>query len=293
MTFDYPETAADITEEMLAMPVERLQEVSRYPLRVLPSKQALYRWLARWMADELKTRNEAGEPTRWILPVGPKSQYPILAEITNEERISWKNVWAFHMDENLDWQGRPVPVEGPFSFRGYCQRHLYDLIDPDLRPPDEQIIFPSIYDIDAYSERLSAAGGADTCFAGFGYRGLVAFVETPTTRWHKVTVDELAASKTRIVQLLDDTIIALSQRMAGGYTQNIPRMAITIGMADMLAARKVHLITDGGAWKQYIVRALLLTKERDPELPVTLFHGHPDVEVTVDAESAAPISVGL
>ena len=291
--FEYPRTAAGITEEMLSMPADRLREVSRYPLRILPTTQALYEWLAGLMADEIKERNRRGEPTRWILPVGPKSQYPILARITNEERISWRNVWAFHMDEYLDWQGRPVPVDHPLSFRGYCQKYLYDLIDPDLRPPGEQIIFPSVYHIEEYSQCLASVGGADTCFAGFGYRGLVAFIEAPSTRWHRITADELAASKTRIVQLLDDTIIALSQRMAGGYTQALPRMAVTIGMADILASRKIHLITDGGAWKQYIVRVLLLTTERDPDLPVTLVHGHPNVEVTVDAASAAPIHIGL
>lgn len=293
MEFIYPKTASEITEEMLALPVNELVSVSRYPLRILPSKEKLYEWLARSMADEIKERNAKGELTRWILPVGPKAQYPFLAKITNEEKISWKNVWAFHMDEYLDWQGRMVSSDHPFSFRGYCQRYLYDLIDPELLPPKEQIIFPSLENIEAYSERLREVGGADTTFAGFGYRGLVAFNEPPSTRWHRVTADEMAASKTRVVRLREDTIVALSQRMTGGYTQAIPPMAITIGMADMLASRSVHLITDGGAWKQYILRVLLLTTERDAELPVTLFHGHPNVQVIVDAESATPIHCSL
>ena len=293
MAFEYPRTAADITHDMLSMPVERLQEVSPYPLRIFPTTQELYVWLARLMADEIKQRSARGEPTRWILPVGPKSQYPLLAQITNKERINWANVWSFHMDEYLDWQGRPVPMDHPFSFRGYCQKYLYDLIDPDLRPPAEQIVFPSVYDIDGYSQRLAEVGGADLTFAGFGYRGLVAFNEPPGTRWHRFTADEVANCKTRIIPLREDTIVALSQRMLGGYTQALPRMAISIGMADIIASRKVHLITDGGAWKQYILRAFLLTTERDPDLPVTLLHGHPDVEMTADAASVAPIHFGL
>lgn len=292
-TFTYPKYADNLTREMLTMPIDELAAVSRYPLRVLPDTADLYEWLARTMADEIKERNARGEPTRWILPVGPKAQYPRLAEITNAENISWKNVYAFHMDEYLDWQGREIPKDHPFSFRGYCQRNLYDLIRPDLLPPDSQITFPTVRNIDAFSQRLEEVGGADTTFSGFGYRGLLAFNESPSTRWHKVTADEMAASKTRVVWLREDTIVALSQRMAGGYSQIIPRMALTIGMADLLASRKIHLITDGGAWKQYILRALLLTTERDPELPVTLLHGHPDVEVTVDVASAAPIPWGL
>lgn len=293
MAFKYPQYASDLTDEMLTMPVEALVKIARYPVQVFATAAELYHWLARLMADEIKANNDAGRLTRWILPVGPKDQYSILARITNEERISWQNVHAFHMDEYLDWQGRPVPPDHPFSFRGYCQRQLYDLLDDGLRPPAEQIVFPSVYDIEAFSQRLADVGGADTTFAGFGHRGLIAFIEAPSTPWHRVTVEQLAASRTRIVRLRDETVVALSQRMTGGDTQHIPPMAITLGMADILASRKIHLITDGGAWKQYMVRALLLTTEPDADLPVTLCHTHSNVQVTVDATSIAPLPLGL
>lgn len=289
----FPARAADLTEDLLTLPVERLLEVSPYPLTIQPTNAALYEWLARLMADEIKANNAAGKPTRWVLPVGPKSNYPILARITNEERISWRNVHAFHMDEWLDWQGRPVPLDHPFSLQGYCDRYLYKQIDPDLLPPRNQVVFPSIYDIDAYSKSIDEVGGIDTCFAGFGYRGHLAFNEPPSSRWLRVTADEMAASKTRIVKLLDDTIIAHSQRTTGGYTQGIPPMALTIGMADIIRARRIWLLTDGGAWKQWILRVFLLTRERDADLPVTLLHGHPDVRVCATADSAAPITLGL
>ncbi|MEJ1089973.1 hypothetical protein WDU99_16770 [Microbacterium sp. Mu-80] len=289
----YAATADDLTFEDLTMPIENLVEQSRYPLLVHNDKRALYEWLAREMADELAARNAAGEPTRWLLPVGPKSHYPILAEICNRERISWRNVFAFHMDEFLDWQGREIAPDHPFSFRGYCQKNLYDLLDPELLPLPENIVFPTMSDIDGFSARIVAEGGLDTAFAGFGYRGHVAFNEPPSTRWHKYTVDELAASKTRVVPLLEDTIVAHSHRSTGGYTQALPPMALTVGMADFLSARRIRLLTDGGAWKQYILRIVALTTERDVDYPVTLVHGHPNVDIAVDAESAAPLPLGL
>jgi glucosamine-6-phosphate deaminase len=287
---EHPEHVDDLTPAMLAMPADRLAAVSQYPLYILPTKTALYEWIARLMADEIKERNTRGEPTRWILPLGPKGQYPILARITNEERIDWRNVHAFHMDEWLDWQGRPVPYDHPFSLRAFADQHLYDRIDSALRPPPQQIVFPSIYDIDAYSNLIEQVGGIDTTFAGFGYRGHLAFNETPCNRWQRISIEELAAGKTRIVHLLEDSIIAHSQRATGGYTQCIPQMAVTVGMADMLASRRIWLLTDGGPWKQWMLRVFLLTKEKTAELPMTLCHGHPDVRVAVDADSAAPLS---
>jgi glucosamine-6-phosphate deaminase len=197
------------------------------------------------------------------------------------------------MDEWLDWQGREVPPNHPFSFRGFCQRNLYDLLDSELCPPKEQVIYPTVRDIDAFSKSIESVGGLDTAFAGFGYRGHLAFNEPPSTRWHSYTAAELAASKTRVVPLREDTIIAHSNRVTGGYTQAIPPMALTVGMADILAARRLRLITDGGAWKQYIVRAFVLTREPDVNLPVTLCHGHPNVDVTADAASAAPLQLGI
>ncbi len=292
--FKYPKTAEDVTAEMLAMSPEELEKVSRYPLYIHETRDDLYKWIARLMADELKENNAKGEPTRWVLPIGPKGQYPLLAKICNEERISWKNVWAFHMDEYLDWQGRPISYDSPFSFRRYADEHLYKLIDDELLPPKEQIIFPDVYDIDAFTAKIDEVGGVDSTFAGFGYRGHLAFNESPCNRWQKISADEFAAGKTRVVHLLDDTIIALSQRMLGGHSDPIPQMAITIGMADILRSSKIYLLTDGAGWKQWMLRVFLLTTERDPRYAVTLCHGHNGVIVGVDAASAAPpITLGI
>jgi glucosamine-6-phosphate deaminase len=290
-SFSYPRTAREVTPEMLAMPADALVRVSRHPLEIHPTRQALYEHLARFMADTIKANNARNLPTRWILPIGPKAQYPILAQITNHERISWKNVHLFHMDDWLDWQARPLPLDHPFSLRGYAQRHLYDLIDDPLLPPTEQVVFPDPSDLDDFSARIVQAGGIDITFAGFGYRGHLAFNESPNNRWQYIPPNQFARGKTRIVHLLEDTIIAHSQRAAGGCTQIIPQMAITCGMADILASRMIYLLTDGGSWKQWILRVFLLTTDPDSDHAITLCHGHPNVKVACDEASAAPIEV--
>ncbi len=281
-----------LTGEQLRMPVEELVRVGKLPLSIFPDTGTLYTWLAREMANEIIDANRENRPLRWVLPVGPKHHYRLLAEITNAEHISWKNVWCFHMDEWCNWEGRCVPVDHPYSLRGYMQRELYDRIDPELRNPVAQVIYPDPAHIEEYSERIQEVGGIDTTFAGFGFRGHVAFNDTPVTRWTNVSIEQLRQGKTRIVQLSDDTMIAHSHRSAGGNTFAIPPMAITIGMADILASRKLMLITDGGAWKQFIIRILLLGKP-DVRFPVTLCQDHPRCTVTCDAASVAPIFAGV
>lgn len=277
-----------VSDRELAMPIDEMMRAARLPLVVHSDKQALYEWLAQYMAAEIRAANQEGRTLRWILPVGPKAHYPRLAELTNQEGLSWKQVWCFHMDEFCDWEGRWIPENHPFSFRGYARRELYDRIRPDLSNPPEQVIFPDPARIEEYSAAISAAGGIDTAYGGFGYRGHVGFNETPETRWTRVSLAELRRGKTRMVQLADDTMVALSQRTAGGNSFAVPPMAVTIGMGDILAARKLHLITDGGAWKQFILRVLLLG-EPDIRFPVTLCQEHPDCTVSCDEESARPI----
>lgn len=281
-----------LTEEQLALSPEDLVEAAKLPLAILPDRQSLYEWLARSMADEIKEANAEERRVRWVLPVGPKDHYRRLAEMTNAERISWRNVHTFNMDEWCDWEGRPVPPDHPYNLETFMRKNLFELIDAELRQPEEQIVFPSTTRIDEFSDRIAAVGGIDTTFAGFGFRGHVAFNEPPGSRWTHVTLEELRRSRTRLVQLTEDTLIAHSHRTAGGNTYAIPPTAVTIGMADILASQRIRLVTDGGPWKQYVLRVLLLG-EPDVRFPVTLCQEHPDCTVTVDAVSAAPLPCGV
>jgi glucosamine-6-phosphate deaminase len=104
-----------------------------------------------------------------------------------------------------------------------------------------------------------------------------------------VTLRQLRESRTRIVPLAMDSIIAHAQRSLGGNVWGVPPMAITLGMSELLAARRIRLYTDGSSWKQTILRILLFA-EPTVDYPVTLVQEHPDVHVIVDADSAAPPS---
>ena len=56
-------------------------------------------------------------------------------------------------------------------------------------------------------------------------------------------------------------------------------------MRQLLGAKRIRLYTETGSWKQTILQILLFS-EPTVDYPVTLVHGHPDVEVIVDAASA-------
>ena len=89
------------------------------------------RMMARELVDEVKKNNDLGKLTRAIIPCGPACWYEPLAEIVNAERVSFRQLQVFHMDECLDWQGNILPAGHPYNFRSEMERVFYGPIDPE------------------------------------------------------------------------------------------------------------------------------------------------------------------
>jgi glucosamine-6-phosphate deaminase len=282
----------NIRPDYLTLPAADLPASSPVKVEIFPDTHSLFQHFARAIADEIRANNASNRPTRLILPVGPVGQYPILVEICNRERISWRSTFTFNMDEYCDWQGRALPVDHPLSFQGYMRRALFDRLDPELRIPPGQAHFPDPLHLDRISRAIQAAGGIDTCYGGIGYHGHVAFNEPPISRWGQVSLQEFKASLTRIVPLAPDTVVMNSIRNTGGDPSRLPPMGVTIGMRDILASRRIRMYCAGGMWQRHVARVALFGSEM-VEYPVTLLQGHPDYQLFLDAETAQPVVPSL
>jgi glucosamine-6-phosphate deaminase len=279
--------AARQLDEWIDVPVDELAARARIPFVLAESRADVHRIFADDLWEEFQTARDAGREISVIIPLGPSDHFPILARRVNEEKLPLDHVSFFGMDEWLDWQGRPFPHEHPYSLEGRFHELFVDRIDEKLRPRPENVIFPTPLALDRSSEELARRANLVGTYGGVGFQGHIAFNEPPASRWTSVSVDELHASRTRVVPLAIDTIIAHAQRSAGGNVYAVPPMAITLGMRDLLAAPRVRLYIDTGAWKRTILRILLFS-DADADYPATLVHGHPDVRVVADRDSAAP-----
>lgn len=282
----------NLSSKLMTIPLTELQNRSKTRFRIVATRELLMDDFARSIADEIRSRNEQNLPTRLILPVGPVAQYPKLVDICNREQISWENVFTFNMDEFLDWQGRPIAVDHPLSFEGFMRRNLFAGLHQKLRIPDDHVFFPHPFRIDEISEAIDRVGGIDCCYGGIGYHGHVAFNEPPISRWWSVTTDEFAESLTRVVILGDDSIVVQSIHSSGGDSTAIPPMAVTLGMRDILASRKIRLYCAAGERHRAIFR-ITVAGEQNVYYPSTLVQGHADAEVITDEATAQPIQVGL
>ena len=274
--------------ETLTMPTEELSEHTDIPIAVLPDLPGLYRHIARHMADLVLANNQAGRPTKMIVPVGPTQQYPEFTQIVNEERIDCRNLWTFNMDEYLTWEGRPIRESHPMSFKATMRTLLRERIDPDLRMPETQMIFPHPQRIDELDEKLDELGGADVCYAGVGYHGHVAFNEPIISRWFKVPEEEFLNARTHIVSIADDTFVINSVREAGGNCEIIPPFAVTVGMKDIMAAKHIEGLFYCGSWQRTVLRRTLF-QEPTMEYPGTYLKTHPSFAISIDADTAAPV----
>lgn len=279
--------------EVYQLPANALAVHSPVPVTILPDLSTFNGHFAEAIAGEIAAKHAAGESTRLILPVGPVGYFAPLAQLCNRASISWQHVHVFFMDEYCDWQGRRVDADHPLSFAGFAQRMLFSQLEADLALPPSQLHFPDPLHIDHISEAIARVGGIDTCYGGIGIHGHIAFNEPPISRWFTLTPAEFKASKTRLVQLAPETVVMNASRAAGGHFAALPPMAVTLGMADILAARRIRLYCQGGVWQRMVLRiALFGSPDRvdgeDVNYPVTLLRSHPDLALITTEETAQP-----
>lgn len=277
-------------ERWCRIPVDELDRHGpRVPFRIVADGAEMGRLMARELADLIEANNADGRPTRAIVPCGPSGWYAQWTHEVNRRRISLRDVTVFHMDECLDWQGRPLPDGHPYNFRTFMERHFYGGIDDDLNVPDPQRkwLLPSTSD--AVAEAIASAP-IDVTIGGWGQDGHIAYNQARRHPYSRISLDEVADSTIRIQENNEDTVIALAHRTFGGAYQFVPPMSITLGLRECLSAERVRLYSDTGAWKQTAFRVALFS-EPTPEYPITLLQRHPDALVTATRETAThPLS---
>ena len=262
----------------------------KIPFRLCADPAEMGALMARELVDEIGRNNLAARPTRAIIPCGPSSWYEPFTDLVNRERMSLRRLEVFHMDECLDWQGRELPRAHPYSFRGCMERHFYGPVDETLAVPEHARHWLTPRNIDEIRRRI-AESPIDLTYGGWGQDGHVAYNQARRQPFSTLSVDDLRRSTIRVQENNLDTVIALAQRTFGAAYQFAPPMSVTLGMSECLAAGKVRLFSDTGAWKQTALRVALFGPVTS-EYPITLLQEHPDALLTATIETAThPISL--
>lgn len=260
-----------------------LMNNNRLPVKVLGDQGEVFYEMALEMINEIQTNNERGKHTVLICPVGPVGHYPIFIRLVNKHRISLKNVYFINMDEYLDDNQQYIANEHPLSFRGFMEREVYSKIDEELVMPKEQRIFPEPGNEGYILETIEKLGGVDICFGGIGINGHVAFNEPPEPGV-LMSNEDFKNLPTRILEISRETIAINAVGSLGGALKAMPKWCITIGMKEILSARKIKLYCFRD-WHGAVVREAIFG-EVTAACPVSLMREHNDVEITLTNNAA-------
>jgi len=268
------------------IPVDQLEghPELRVPFRLVKDSAEMGKLMAQELVQLIQLNNQAGKPTRAIIPCGPSCWYEPFVQLVNSEKVSLRTLAVFHMDECLDWQGQTLHQKHPYNFRSFMEKHFYGGINPVLAVPESQRfwLLPSTIE----NVRIALAESpVDITVGGWGQDGHVAYNQARRHPFNQSTLEEMADSTIRIQDNNLDTIIALAQRTFGAAYQFVPPMSVTLGMRECLSAKQVRLFSDTGSWKQTALRVALFA-EPTAEYPITLLQRHPDALITATIETA-------
>jgi len=157
------------------------------------------------------------------------------------------------------------------SFAAFMARHLQQPLALGM----DQVRLPAGLASDPgaeakrYATDLARCGGLGLQLLGLGLNGHVGFNEPPC----------LATAPCRCLELSTAT---REQNAAafGGDARAVPERAITLGLAEILAAQRLLLVVTGAAKAGILAR--LLAEQPSPELPASWLQGHPSLTLVAD-----------
>ena len=184
------------------------------------------------------------------------------------------------MDEYLDENDRYLPVDHKLSFRGFMQREVYGKIDPELLMPEEQRVFPDPQDPASLTALVERLGKVDIAFGGIGINGHLAFNEPQ----EGMSEEEFAQLTTRVLDISRETLTANAIGDLSGAIEAMPKRCVTIGIREILSAKKVRLGVFRD-WHRSVIRRAAYG-ERTAQFPVTLLQNHPDAKILTNSNAA-------
>lgn len=198
--------------------------------------------------------------------------YKYLVELLEKNQLDVSHVETFNLDEYVG-----LKAEHPQSYHYYMNEVLFDQY-PNFNK--ENIHIPNGYssqledEAERYNQLLNDRGPVDIQILGIGENGHIGFNE-PGTDLH---------SETHIVDLTESTIRANSRYFES--ESDVPQQAVSMGLASILKAKRIILLAFGEKKKEAIHQ--LMNNQVTKDIPSTILHARPNVEVYVDDEAAPP-----
>jgi len=199
----------------------------------------------------------------------PVPIYKKLIEMNKADEVDFSRVHTVNLDEYCG-----IPGTHDQSYRYFMDTNLFDHINIDKK---NTFVASGMGDFEANAreleEKVREGGAADLQLLGIGNNGHIAFNEASD---HLIAVAHTE-------KLTESTINANARFFE--KKEDVPTMAITMGMGDILAAKKVVLAATGLA-KVPAIKGLIMDDVITTQNPSTMLKMHEDAVVVIDRELA-------
>lgn len=215
-----------------------------------------------------QVKNKPNSVLGFATGASPVETYNRIIESYGRGEVSFKDVSTFNLDEYCG-----LSRDNVNSYYYFMKDKLFGKIDIDFKKVN--FLSGQSGDIEQecveYREKISRAGGIDIQLLGVGRNGHIGFNEPS---------DKFTDGPFK-VELTQSTIDANSKYFKDG---EMPRYALTMGIGDIMNAKKILLIATGKEKADAVFK--MAKGEVTPDCPASILQNHPDCTIYVDQESA-------
>lgn len=233
--------------------------------------------VAEEIAELIQKKQDADQLCVLGLATGssPIRVYEELVRMHKEDGLSFSNVVTFNLDEYL-----PMERENRQSYWFFMHENLFNHIDipkENIHVPDGTVAADQVIDYClSYEKEIKKYGGLDFQLLGIGRTGHIGFNE-PGSHYN---------SGTRVITLDHITRVDAGPAFLG--IDNVPRKAITMGIATVRNAKRIVLL----AWGQNKADVIKKTVEGDisPSVPATYLQEHKNCTFVLDTGAGTELT---
>ena len=200
--------------------------------------------------------------------------YENLIKSHKSDGLSFSDVKTVNLDEYAGLDGT-----NDQSYRYYMDNNLFNHIN--IKPENTELPDGLAKDLHAeckrYNSKIESLDGIDIQLLGLGLNGHIGFNEP----------DDKFVKETHLVDLEESTIEANSRFFAD--KKDVPRQAITMGIQNIMHAKKIVLCVSGKA-KASILKEVLFG-EITPNVPGSILQLHPNLVVIADEDALREIAL--
>ena len=238
-------------------------------INIFKSAEEIGAAVARIFVDEVK--NNPNCVLGLATGATPIPTYENIKKLHREENVSFKGVKTYNLDEYCD-----LPKSDKNSYYTFMHEQLFNGLD--IAEENVHFLDGNATDCAAecknYDDKINEAGGIDIQLLGIGNNAHIGFNEPAET----------FTNGSFKVKLTDSTINA--NKIYFDENQ-MPRYALTMGVKQIMNAKKIILIATGEKKAEAIKN--MIKGPVTPQVPASVLQEHSDVIVFLDEAAASLI----